>query len=149
MASRVGQFSDEPSRRLRGGALYLASASTRVARGQPLGFGTGRRAAVVDGTVFIAGLVHGLRAQGLGRTRHNILAPGARYDVYTAARRYMVWGRWRRSSSLPARRIGISATRPARSHRDRTRWPHLRAALTSELLTRDRDEWAASSMRDA
>jgi alpha-methylacyl-CoA racemase len=133
-----------------GGALYLAfgiaCALLETARS---GSGQVVDAAVVDGTVSLLGLVHGLRAQGLWTDERgtNLLDTGAPwYDVYTCRDgRYMAVGALEEKFFVALLDgLGISDNEELRaSHRDRARWPQLRAALTSEFLSRDRDDWAA------
>ena len=105
---------------------------------------------VLDATTTIMGFVQGLRAQGVwGLDRGtNLLDTGAPYyDTYTCAD-----GRWVAMGTVEERFfltaldvLGFAADDPLRgAHKDRSRWPALRDALTAAFATRIRDDWAAA-----
>ncbi len=105
---------------------------------------------VLDATTTIMGFVQGLRAQGVwGLDRGaNLLDTGAPYyDTYTCAD-----GRWVAMGTVEERFfltaldvLGFAADDPLRgAHKDRSRWPALREALTAAFATHTRDEWAAA-----
>ena len=105
---------------------------------------------VLESTATLMGLVHGLRAQGKwqGARGTNLLDTGCPYyDVYTCAD-----GRWVAFGAIEERFFRnaldvlglLGDPRLAGSHKDRSRWPGLREALTAVFATRTRDEWAAS-----
>ena len=97
---------------------------------------------VLDATTTIMGFVQGLRAQGVwGLDRGtNLLDTGAPYyDTYTCAD-----GRWVAMGTVEERFfltaldvLGFAADDPLRgAHKDRSRWPALREALTAAFATR-------------
>jgi alpha-methylacyl-CoA racemase len=105
---------------------------------------------VLDATTTIMGFVQGLRAQGVwGLDRGtNLLDTGAPYyDTYTCAD-----GRWVAMGTVEERFfltaldvLGFAADDPMRAtHKDRSRWPALREALTAAFSTRTRDDWAGA-----
>jgi alpha-methylacyl-CoA racemase len=114
---------------------------------------TSGRGQVVDANVFDAtatlmGLIHGLRARGRWSVSRgdNLLDTGCPYyDVYTCAD-----GRWVAVGAIEERFfrtmldvLGLGGDRMlAGSHKDRSRWPALREALTQVFATRPRDAWA-------
>ncbi|TFV93780.1 CoA transferase [Blastococcus sp. CT_GayMR20] len=115
--------------------------------------GRSGRGQVVDANVFdstgtLMALIHGLRARGRWSARRgdNLLDTGCPYyDVYTCAD-----GRWVAVGTIEERFfrtmlavLGLDEDpRLAGSHKDRSRWPALREALTAAFATRTRDEWA-------
>jgi alpha-methylacyl-CoA racemase len=93
-------------------------------------------------------LVHGLRARGRWSLERgtNLLDTGCPYyDVYTCAD-----GRWVAVGTIEERfflaMLEVLGLRDdavlAGSHKDRSRWPALREALTAAFAARTRDEWA-------
>jgi alpha-methylacyl-CoA racemase len=105
---------------------------------------------VLDATTTIMGFVQGLRAQGMwGLDRGtNLLDTGAPYyDTYTCAD-----GRWVAMGTVEERfflvALDVLGFAPddllRRAHKDRSRWPALRDALTAAFATRPRDDWAAA-----
>ena len=103
---------------------------------------------VVEATTTIMGFVQGLRAQGVwsGDRGGNLLDTGCPYyDTYTCAD-----GRWVAMGTVEERFfhtalavLGLPADDPLRgAHKDRSRWPALRTALSDAFATRTRDEWA-------
>ncbi len=105
---------------------------------------------VLDATTTIMGFVQGLRAQGVwGLDRGaNLLDTGCPYyDTYACAD-----GRWVAMGTIEERFflvaldvLGFAADDPLRrAHKDRSRWPALREALTAAFATRTRDDWAAA-----
>ena len=104
---------------------------------------------VLESTATLMGLIHGLRAQGKWQAERgtNLLDTGCPYyDVYTCAD-----GRWVAFGAIEERffrnALGVLGLLDdpllAGSHKDRSRWPGLRVALTTAFATRSRDEWAA------
>ena len=140
----------EPRRRLRRRcALSRVRYRLRVARNSPLGLRPGHRRC--------GGRRHCVLARPRARPAGTGALDGRARNQPPRHRRALV-----RRLRLPRRRLhgcrgvgekffvalldglGISDHEELRaSHRDRTRWPQLRTALTSTFLTRDRDEWAA------
>jgi alpha-methylacyl-CoA racemase len=114
---------------------------------------TSGRGQVVDANVFdststLMALIHGLRARGKWSDRRgdNLLDTGCPYyDVYTCAD-----GRWVAVGAIEERFfrtmldvLGLGAEPELEgSHKDRSRWPALREALTAAFATRTRDAWA-------
>jgi alpha-methylacyl-CoA racemase len=105
---------------------------------------------VLDATTTIMGFLQGLRAQGMWTLDRgaNLLDTGAPfYDTYTCAD-----GRWVAMGTVEERFflvaldvLGFPFDDPLRgAHKDRSRWPALRRALTAAFATRTRDEWAAA-----
>jgi alpha-methylacyl-CoA racemase len=105
---------------------------------------------VLDATTTIMGFLQGLRAQGMWTLDRgaNLLDTGAPfYDTYTCAD-----GRWVAMGTVEQRFflvaldvLGFASDDPLRSaHKDRSRWPALREALTTAFATRTRDEWVAA-----
>jgi alpha-methylacyl-CoA racemase len=137
-----------------GGALFLAygiaCALLEVAR---TGRGRVVDANVVEGTTTLLSLVHGLQAVGLWADERgrNLLDTGCPYyDVYACADggHVAVGTIERRFFVTMLSVLGLSEF--ADAHRDPSRWPALRAALTSAFATRPRDAWvAAFAGRDA
>jgi alpha-methylacyl-CoA racemase len=104
---------------------------------------------VLEATSTLMALVHGLRGRGRWSLERgtNLLDTGCPYyDVYTCAD-----GRWVAVGTVEERFfltlldvLGLGGDPAlAGSHKDRARWPALRAALTRAFATRGRDEWAA------
>lgn len=105
---------------------------------------------VLDATSTLMALVHGLRAQGRWSLERgsNLLDTGCPYyDVYTCAD-----GRWVAVGAVEERFflavldvLGLASDeRLVGSHKDRTRWPALRSALTEAFASRPRDEWTVA-----
>jgi alpha-methylacyl-CoA racemase len=105
---------------------------------------------VLESTATLMSLIHGLRARGRWSDRRgeNLLDTGCPYyDVYTCAD-----GRWVAVGAIEERFfrtlldvVGLGGDPVlTASHKDRTRWPALREALTAVFATRTRDEWAAA-----
>jgi alpha-methylacyl-CoA racemase len=105
---------------------------------------------VLDATTTIMGFLQGLRAQGMWTLDRgaNLLDTGAPfYDTYTCSD-----GRWVAIGTVEERFflvaldvLGVACDDPLRgAHKDRSRWPALREALTAAFATRTRDEWAAA-----
>ena len=131
-----------------GGASSLAFGvvcALLEARGS--GLGQVVDANVLDATSTLMGLVHGLRAAGKWTLERgaNLLDTGCPYyDVYTCAD-----GRWVAVGAIEEKFfhnvlgvLGLHHDEDLRgSHKDRSRWPALRAALEAAFATRTRDEW--------
>jgi alpha-methylacyl-CoA racemase len=131
-----------------GGALFLAYgiacallSVARTGRGQVVD------ANVVEGTTTLMSLVHGLSAVGLwtdARGR-NLLDTGCPYyDVYACAdgRHVAVGTIERRFFETMLGVVGVDPSFAA-AHRDPSRWPALRSALTTAFAGATRDEWVA------
>jgi alpha-methylacyl-CoA racemase len=105
---------------------------------------------VLESTAGLMGLIHGLRAQDRWSLERgaNLLDTGAPfYDVYTCADgRWMAFGAIEERFFLNALRVlGLGDRDDLRgAHKDRSRWPALREALTAAFAGRTRDEWTAA-----
>jgi alpha-methylacyl-CoA racemase len=137
----VGDFGGGASS-LAFGIVCALLESQRSGRGQVID------ANVFDSTATLMALIHGLRARGRWTVDRgaNLLDTGCPYyDVYTCAD-----DRWIAVGAIEERFflnlldvLGLGADPAlAGSHKDRSRWPALREALTSVFATRTRDEWA-------
>lgn len=131
-----------------GGASSLAFGITcALVERATSGMGQVIDANVLDGTTTLMALIHGLRAQGKwsgGRGR-NLLDSGCPYyDVYTCSD-----GKWMAIGTIEEkffqsalRLLGLDRREPLlRSHKDKSLWPELRAALTAAFFAKTRDEW--------
>jgi alpha-methylacyl-CoA racemase len=125
------------------GVMCAVFAARRTGRGQVVD------AAIVDGTILMTGLLHGLHAEGGWHDERgvNLLDTGAPfYDVYRCSDdRYVAVGAIEhRFFGVLADELGL-ADDPAFAgdHLDPARWPGIRAALTATFATRPRDAWAA------
>jgi alpha-methylacyl-CoA racemase len=104
---------------------------------------------VLESTATLMGLVHGLRAQGKWQDERgtNLLDTGCPYyDVYTCADgRWVAFGAIEERFFLNALGVLGLVDDPglAGAHKDRSRWPALREALTIAFAARARDDWAA------
>jgi alpha-methylacyl-CoA racemase len=138
-----------------GGMLLAIGILAAVLHAKATGEGQIVDAAMVDGVALLTAMVHQMRAGGVwGPRGTNMLDTGAPYyDVYEAAD-----GGWVSVGALEPHfygelldglGLGDDADLCA-AHRDRERWPVLRARLADEFLTRTRAEWAEIfSERDA
>lgn len=104
-------------------------------------------AAMVDGAALLAGMMHGLRADGRwGERGTNLLDTGAWfYEVYeTADGRFVSFGAIdeRAGRDLLAR-LGIPAAYVPASHSDPAGWPGMKERVAAVIRTRTRDEWCA------
>jgi alpha-methylacyl-CoA racemase len=130
-----------------GGALFLAygiaCALLEVAR---TGRGRVVDANVVEGTTTLLSLVHGLQAVGLwvDERGRNLLDTGCPYyDVYACADGgHVAVGTIERRFFVEMLAV-LGLPEFADAHRDPSRWPALRAALTAAFAARPRDEWVA------
>ena len=135
-----------------GGGLLLAFGmvcalleATRSGAGQVVD------AAMVDGAALLAGMVHGLRADGRwGERGTNLLDSGAWfYEVYECADgRHLSVGAIddrARAALLAATGLADDADGggPVPDAADPATWPAMKARLAAVLRTRDRDEWCA------
>ena len=108
-------------------------------------------AAMVDGAALLAGMMHGLRADGQwGERGTNLLDTGAWfYEVYeTADGRYVAVGPIdERSCGELLRLTGLAddvdGRGPVPDQGDRSSWPAMKERLTAVFRTRTRDEWCA------
>jgi alpha-methylacyl-CoA racemase len=124
------------------GVMCAVYAARRTGRGQVVD------AAILDGTVLMSGMLHGLLAEGAWRDERgvNLLDSGAPfYDVYRCADgRYVAVGAIEhRFFRALAGELGL-AEHPAFAgdHHDRAHWPAIREALSATFATRPRDAWA-------
>jgi alpha-methylacyl-CoA racemase len=129
------------------GVMCAVFAARQTGRGQVVD------AAILDGTVLMSGMLHGLLAEGTWRDERgvNLLDSGAPfYDVYRCAddRHVAVGAIEHRFFRALAAELGL-AEHPAFAgdHLDPTRWPAIRDALTATFATRPRDAWA-EQLRD-
>jgi alpha-methylacyl-CoA racemase len=108
-------------------------------------------AAMVDGAALLAGMMHGLRADGQwGARGTNLLDTGAWfYEVYeTADGRYVSLGPIdARSCRELLERTGLAADvdgeGPVPDQTDRAAWPAMKGRLAALMKTKTRDEWCA------
>jgi alpha-methylacyl-CoA racemase len=131
-----------------GGAMLLAVGvlAALVERGVS-GRGQVVDAAMVDGAALLMAPFFAMRAGGHWRDEReaNLLDGGAPYyDTYACAD-----GRFLAVGPLEPEFFGVFLgsigldQAMAENHRDRARWPALRAAIAARLRQRTRDEWAA------
>ena len=107
-------------------------------------------AAMVDGAAVLAGMMHGLRAEGRwGERGTNLLDSGAWfYEVYeTADGRYVSVGAIDpRAQAEVLRRTGLAddvdGGGPVPPGDDRSSWPVTKARMAAVMRTRTRDQWA-------
>jgi alpha-methylacyl-CoA racemase len=125
------------------GVVCAVYAAQRTGRGQVVD------ASVLDGSVLMTGMMHGMLGEGAWRDERgvNLLDSGAPfYDVYRCADdRFVAVGALEpRFFRALAGELGL-AEHPdfAGDHLDRAHWPGIRAALTEVFATRTRDEWHA------
>ncbi|KIZ15157.1 CaiB/BaiF CoA transferase family protein [Streptomyces natalensis] len=131
-----------------GGSLYLVIgvlaalqyARTEGGRGQVVD------AAIVDGTVHLTAMIHGMLAAGGWQDRRgaNLLDGGTPfYGTYeTADGGYMAVGALeKRFYAEFIRLLGIADDAPSRD--DLAAWGELRTAIAARFKTRTRDEWTA------
>ncbi len=108
-------------------------------------------AAMVDGAALLAGMIHGLRADGQwGERGTNLLDSGAWfYEVYaTADGRYVSVGAIddrSRAELLAATGLAddVDGGGPIPDADDRSTWPAMKARLAARFATKTRDEWCA------
>ena len=127
------------------GVVCAITEAARSGRGQVVD------AAMVDGSALLAGMVHGLRADGQwGERGTNLLDTGAwYYEVYeTADGRHVSLGAIdERARADLLRRIGLAddadGAGPLPASDDRAAWPAMKARVATLIRTRTRDEWCA------
>jgi alpha-methylacyl-CoA racemase len=108
-------------------------------------------AAMVDGAALLAGLMHGMRADGQwGERGTNLLDSGAwYYEVYeTADGRHVSLGAIdERARADLLRRIGLAddvdGAGPLPAADDRAAWPAMKERVAALIRARTRDEWCA------
>lgn len=108
-------------------------------------------AAMVDGAALLAGMIHGLRADGQwGERGTNLLDTGAWfYEVYeTAEGGFVSVGAIdERARAELLATTGLAADvdggGPVPAADDRSTWPAMKARLAAVFRTRTRDEWCA------
>ena len=106
-------------------------------------------AAMVDGAALLAGMVHGLRADGSwGERGTNLLDSGAWfYEVYeTSDGRYLAVGAidprsCRQLLEITGLADDVDGGGPIPDESDRSTWPAMKQRLAAVLRTRPRDEW--------
>ena len=112
-------------------------------------------AAMVDGAALLAGMMHGLRADGQwGERGTNLLDSGAWfYEVYeTADGRYVSVGAIDPRARAEVLRVtgladdagGVAADGALPDPDDRAAWPAMKARMAAVVRTRTRDEWVAA-----
>lgn len=137
-----------------GGSLYLVAGLLAALLGvRSGGLGQVVDAAMVDGAASLAGLFHGLVAEGRWNDARgsNVLDGAAPfYRCYACADgRYVAVGAiepqfW----SLLCEGLGLDPDLAGRRD-DRSSWPQLTAAIAARFMTDDRDAWCERLPRDA
>jgi alpha-methylacyl-CoA racemase len=129
-----------------GGGMFLAfGVVAALLEAQKSGKGQVVDASMVDGSAYLAAMVHGMYAQGVWKDERgvNILDTGAPwYDVYETKD-----GKWVSIGSIESRfyrdlleRLGLAGESLPDQH-DRAGWPTLRARFTAAFKARTRAEW--------
>jgi alpha-methylacyl-CoA racemase len=134
-----------------GGMLLAFGILCGVLEARASGRGQVVDAAMVDGAALLAGMFHGLRADGgWGERGTNLLDGGAWfYDVYeTADGRFVSVGAIdQRACAELLQRTGLAddvdGGGPVPDQADRSAWPAMRDRLAAVFRTRTRDEWCA------
>jgi alpha-methylacyl-CoA racemase len=130
-----------------GGALYLVvGALAALHHARATGTGQVVDAAIVDGTVHLTAMLHGMLAAGAWQDRRgaNLLDGGCPfYGTYeTSDGRHMAVGALEeRFYDEFVALLGVEEPLPPRD--DPARWPELRAAVAARFRTRTREEWTA------
>jgi alpha-methylacyl-CoA racemase len=131
-----------------GGALYLAiGLLAALHERKTSGRGQVVDAAMVDGAASLMSIFYGMTAAGRMNDRRgdNLLDGGAPfYDTYeTADGRYVSIGALEpKFFAEMAQRIGLD-TRFVKGQYERNLWPEMRAAMSTLLCGKTRDEWSA------
>ena len=137
---------------LGGGGLLLAFGMVcALLEAERSGQGQVVDAAMVDGAALLAGMLHGLRADGQwGERGTNLLDSGAWfYEVYeTADGRFVSVGaidERSRAELLAATGLAsdVDGGGPIPDANDRSTWPAMKARVAARFLTKTRDEWCA------
>ncbi len=129
-----------------GGGMFLAfGVVCAILEAQRSGKGQTVDAAMVDGTAYLMGMVHGMWSQGswVDERGSNLLDSGAPwYDSYETQD-----GKWVSIGSIEGRfyedligRLGL-AGRPLPAQHDADGWPVLREHFTAVLKSKTRAEW--------
>jgi alpha-methylacyl-CoA racemase len=129
-----------------GGGMFLAfGVVCAILEAQRSGKGQTVDAAMVDGTAFLMGMVHGMWSQGewIDERGSNVLDSGAPwYDTYETKD-----GKWVSIGSIEKRfyedllqRLGLASEKLPAQH-DRSGWPMLRERFTAIFKSRTRAEW--------
>jgi alpha-methylacyl-CoA racemase len=135
-----------------GGGLLLAFGMVcALLEAERSGQGQVVDAAMVDGAALLAGMLHGLRADGQwGERGTNLLDSGAWfYEVYeTADGRFVSVGaidERSRAELLAATGLAsdVDGGGPIPDANDRSTWPAMKARVAARFLTKTRDEWCA------
>ncbi|GGJ45780.1 CaiB/BaiF CoA transferase family protein [Streptomyces brasiliensis] len=130
-----------------GGSLYLV-VGVLAALHHACATGTGQvvDAAIVDGTVHLASMIHGMLAAGGWQDRRgtNLLDGGCPYygTYETSDGQYLAVGALERQFYEEfLHRLDLDDLAPA--HKDWTRWGELRERVAERFRSRTRDEWTA------
>ena len=135
-----------------GGGLLLAFGMVcALLEASRSGHGQVVDAAMVDGAALLAGMVHGLRADGQwGERGTNLLDTGAWfYEVYeTADGGFVSVGAIDERSCAELLHLtgltdDVDGGGPVPAQGDRSTWPAMKARLAAAFRTRTRDEWTA------
>lgn len=135
-----------------GGGLLLAFGMVcALLEAERSGQGQVVDAAMVDGAALLAGMIHGLRADGQwGERGTNLLDSGAWfYEVYeTADGRFVSVGaidERSREELLAGTGLAddVDGGGPVPDAGDRSTWPAMKARLAAVFATKSRDEWCA------
>ena len=134
-----------------GGMLLAFGVVCGVVEAARSGRGQVVDAAMLDGAALLAGMMHGLRADGQwGDRGTNLLDSGAWfYEVYeTADGRYVSIGAIDAGARAElVRRTGLAddvdGGGPVPDADDRASWPAMKARMAALMRTRSRDEWCA------
>lgn len=129
-----------------GGGMFLAfGVVCAILEAQRSGKGQTVDAAMVDGTAFLMGMVHGMWSQGewIDERGSNMLDSGSPwYNVYETKD-----GKWVSIGSIEKRfyadllqRLGLAAEKLPDQH-DRAGWPVLKERFTAVFKSRTRAEW--------
>ncbi len=131
-----------------GGALYLAMGMlAAVVNAQRTGRGQVVDVAMTDGSASLMSMMYGFRASGMWQDERaaNMLDGGAHfYDTYETKD-----GKWISIGSIEPQfyallreKAGLSDAGFDAQH-DRSKWPELKAEITTVFKTKTRDEWDA------
>ena len=135
-----------------GGMLLAFGIACGVVEAARSGRGQVVDAAMIDGAALLAGMMHGLRADGQwGDRGTNLLDSGAWfYEVYeTADGRYVSIGAIDPRAQAEVLRVtgladDVDGAGPVPAGDDRASWPATKARVAAVMRTRTRDEWTAA-----
>src|SRR6201994_3512161 len=130
-----------------GGAYLVIGVVSALLHARAGGVGQVVDAAITDGAVNLAGIIHGFLAQGAWRDERgvNLLDGGAPfYDTYQCAD-----GGWVAVGALEPQfyralveALGLGDDDAIAAHMDPSTWPAMRERFTAKFRQRPRDEWA-------